>query len=512
MRLFGLILMLAIGLPAQAARYDSPTVLISAYLDFLERGERGSAESCWLAGELEQSRRLGIHFTDEELKVDCASPLLPLLPDIRTGRYSIEVEEIRLDGNDRARITLVVRGGEIEPRIQYEAKLTEHGWRLASPLMLDASHWPVIETRFLRVHCDEPSRLNSIALAEADSFVLATARLLSIGAARLVLLERDKIDYYLCTDEQILELSGFRTHGITNLALDAVLSVHLPHHHELAHVLINFALADVPILVLPALQEGFAVAVGGRWEKSPEVVLELGAYLMEQDPGAIDDLFTESGFRDKIGMPDISYPMSGLLVRSLIETAGAERFLEIYRESAGARKTGAAELLFPDVSDPARLLRDYAGRLPSSGIDPPGGELSGSPSLTLRTSGMTITIWGLGVDWEFEVRFRGGKPAGAILFTPGNVPVDTTYKSDLYSRHFPDRIYQGEHYALRFDTKEAGLYDYYVNRLEAKYVKSFRPSERYWEHGRGIIRFRLDRSKIAGDLRDYRLTPLATGW
>ena len=71
---------------------------------------------------------------------------------------------------------------------------------------------------------------------------------------------------------QIELLTGHDAHGMTNFQFDAIISRHLPHTHELVHMLYNFAQEDLPLFTLPVLQEGLACCLGGRWGKSPDVI------------------------------------------------------------------------------------------------------------------------------------------------------------------------------------------------------------------------------------------------
>ncbi|NIP43245.1 MAG: hypothetical protein GWO41_04455, partial [candidate division Zixibacteria bacterium] len=149
-------------------------------------------------------------------------------------------------------------------------------------------------------------------------------------------LQKEKIDYYLCTKEDLKNITGYDAHGLAYLSADAIITRHLPHPHEMTHLIINYTLDSVPLYTLPFMQEGLACMCGGRWGKSPEVINQLGSAILKNNLCNLDDILTLQGFNVTVGMPDISYPVSSLFVGYLIETMGMRDFKRLYLDLSGS--------------------------------------------------------------------------------------------------------------------------------------------------------------------------------
>ena len=314
--------------------YAEPESVFNAYVQALVAEEWEKAETYWLPEEIRASKRLGIVYTGIETKYDCASPLINALEDIRNGDVQVTVTDA-VHHDDWAQISVQLTALGESSAIPYYLVKSEGDWRLASPLFVYARNWKRHDTRYVTVHFNNASLINEYALNDLDGFVVSMGEHLALSEAEMERLEKEKIDYYLCSEEEIEKLTGFSTYGMTNLQFDAIISRRLPHYHEMVHLLVNYALKELPLYTLPCLQEGVAVCFGGRWDKSLQVVFQVGHFTLAQKFFQLEDVLTYDAFHQTVGNPDFSYPLSGIFVKFLIEQFGIERFKALYRELSG---------------------------------------------------------------------------------------------------------------------------------------------------------------------------------
>jgi hypothetical protein len=170
---------------------------------------------------------------------------------------------------------------------------------------------------------------------ELERFLQRSAALLQLSKADLKVLAREKLIYVLCKDEDEIErLTGYRTRGMYLLPYDYVVTTYSCHYHELLHQLINFKLRSLPLYTHPFLQEGFAVAFGGRGGVAPQTIFQSGVFLNKSGFADYRELFVASDFLQQDA--SMTYPLSGLYVRFLFERFGTQRFLELYRAYSGS--------------------------------------------------------------------------------------------------------------------------------------------------------------------------------
>jgi hypothetical protein len=311
-----------------------PERVFNEYLQALVAEDWEKAEKYWLPEEIRTSKRLDITYTSIKVKYDCASPLISSLEGIRNNEVKVTVTET-IYHDDWAQMAVKLATDNDSVKVFYYITESEGEWRLASPLLVHTRDWKKYDTRYFTVHYSDESLINQHALEELDGFTVSIGRYLELSPLQMERLEEEKIDYYLCTEEEIKKLTGFYTHGMTNLQFDAIISRHLPHYHEMVHLLINYALKELPLYTLPCLQEGIAVCLGGRWRKSPGVIFQLGHFTLAQRIYRLPDVLTYEGFHEKVNNPDFSYPLSGIFVKFLIERFGIERFKSLYRNLSG---------------------------------------------------------------------------------------------------------------------------------------------------------------------------------
>jgi len=507
--------------------YAQPESVFNAYVQALLAKEWEKAETYWLPEEIQASKRLGISYTGIEAKYDCASPLTQMLEAIRSGDMQVMITDT-VNHDDWTQISVQFTAVGESLVVPYYLVKAENDWRLVSPLFVYARNWTRHDTRYATVHCSDASLINEYSLKELDRFVASMGEHLALSEAEMKCLEKEKINYYLCSEEAIEKLTGFPTQGLTNLQFDAIISRRLPHYHEMVHFLVNYALKKLPLYTLPCLQEGIAVCFGGRWDKSPQVVFQVGHFTLAQKFFQLEDVLTYNGFHEVVGNPDFSYPLSGIFVKFLIEQlgkdsssflydgtfsfrkrkslVGIEKFTSLYREFSGTDtavrafsledvQAKIAEIYKTPWAEMQKNFAEYWGQFEFSGLVP-GGTPANEPIATMKSEQLAAQIWDSETSYFFEIRATTDMPKGVILMKDKSSSETENYQSKLFAEHLPNAGYDGEVYGLQFSADEAGLYNYYTDTLVAKYISSFSPSNEYWNSEERVMRFRLEKSVL----------------
>ena len=510
------VLVLALSTPSRASASGADSAF-SSYIDAVLADDWSATESLWLPEEVALAKRFGVEFTGVPLKVDCSSPLLEHRLALRNKTIQMAVTDSAVADTLVAKIVTLRSGGQPAALSHtYLLISTPAGWRITSPIYHATRAWPVIETRFTRVRCPDSTLLNQSALDAMDNFIDSLGTIFHFHADEWARLNREKLDYYLADRATITALTGYDARGMTYLPLDAIVTSNLPHEHEIVHALINFRLAPLPMYTLPALQEGVAVSYGGRWRKTPQVIMHLGAFVIKSGLMSVEDVLTHSGFNSDAS--DLSYALGGLFTRCLIESMGFPQFAALYRRLSGPQQyirnltlheihkaaeesTGQPwELLIPSCVE--REVATFSHR----GIDPlaymPPSEFLWSKF----TNGVeailneTTDYYYLEVGGEYAGRAMGVCLKSDSLFTRSG------YKSRLFAEQFPEQPYDGQICGIVFDSLEAGIYDYRTDMLLAKFASGFSQGESIWDAESRVVRFKVDKGVLPVDLRSGSLT------
>jgi hypothetical protein len=194
-----------------------------------------------------------------------------------------------------------------------------------------SKNWETIESNFFVFHSSDLSFTNNYAIDKLDEFVQNMCEILELNKSRIERLKNSKIHYFLCKDdEEIEKLTNFKARGLYFLPYDYIISTYNSHSHEILHLLINYKLQQVDLYTLPILQEGFAVAYGGRGGKNSDVILNMGLFLIRSNFLNYDAILSKSDFYQNDA--SLTYPVSGLYVRFLIENIGMENFIKLYKK------------------------------------------------------------------------------------------------------------------------------------------------------------------------------------
>ncbi|UCD64636.1 MAG: hypothetical protein JSW34_04155 [Candidatus Zixiibacteriota bacterium] len=501
---------LSIVLSAAAAVAETPTQMLNEYSELVISGNYESARGFWTDESQRRAYRFGIEYTGIPLKVDCTSPLVRYTgaPSDFTRRFI--GGETKLATGEYSRFPYEVEvGGTTLSHYYYTYHQGDYYW-LMYPQDYFSQGWRDMATRFfeIRYHPDDKPRLNPVVLAQADRFIERTAKALGLTDKDLKLLENEKIHYFYCPGDNIVrEITGHDIKGTYDLASDDIISAFFPHYHELVHFLLNFRLRRLDMYTQPLMREGLAVCYGGRWGKSPTAILALGGYIYREGIVSLDSIMTMQGFEQSAGA-DLSYPLSGLFAAFLLEKAGTEATLRLYRSLSGDFESLAA-MTIPQVEDTVAAALDepwedvradfdkFVDRWLADRSDLYPGVLDGGKEL-LRTDKLLVAEkdgW-ISVTASAD---SGATPQGNILFGRDSALINTP--SVLYELQYQGKnTHPGYRYGIRFDKNEVGVYDYATNHLLSKYIWGIAPSKDYYSAESNTVRFRFPKDVAGGAL------------
>lgn len=316
--------------------------------------------------------------------------------------------------------------------------------------------------KYFVVHAADSSGLHSYTLQKLDEFADSMMALLQYSAAERTLLEKEKIHYLLCRDDnEIKQVTGYSARGVYSLADDYIISTYNAHFHEAAHLLMNYKLKFLNLYTHPLLLEGFAAGFGGRGGLSAEVILTMGAFLVNSGFVDYKALFEGNGFYRLDA--STSYAAAGLYIRFLVEKMGIKKFLELY-ERFSEQDISKGDFVIPAEALPAeKEWLAYASSYKSPaepvvmGIDMaalPIIDKSPKPGYIFKQPG----------EYVFMVR-------DTLLL--GGGPSSGQYQSSVFTERLPGRVYKGEKYLILAGGDEISVYNLYTNTLIAKYVRGF---------------------------------------
>jgi hypothetical protein len=294
-------------------------------------------------------------------------------------------------------------------------------------------------------------------------------------------LREKKIYYYLCKDEdEIMRLTGFRARGMANLAYDAVITTYNYHVHELLHLLINYKMRQLPLYTHSFLQEGFAVAFGGRGGLGPNSLLLAGKFLFESQSVDLPTLLDGGSFSQLDA--SLSYSSAGLYNKFLLEKLGLKSYLQLYRThsaiSASAASRGISPEELPDSSVWNSWIASGAGRNPIT-LD----TITSSSKRIYETDSISIAEDTSG--FYFRIADVAVLPAKEYFHS---------YRSTTFQELVPGGTYHGEKYLIRASADDISIYNLFINTLICSYAASLSlpPTQVHRSGGSYSFRVRKD--------------------
>jgi hypothetical protein len=406
--------------------------------------------------EFKLSKRLGITYPDAPHKFLISNDVDPQVKDeIKNGSLHYEYGLDSID-QDYSILKFEVPARQIKNEYYfYKSKL------ISKPYFF-AIDWKIEESKYFIFHFSAPSLFNKYSQDQLDNFVDEILIQLNVDESEIAKLQSEKIHYYVCKDENEIELlTNYKARGLYFIPYDYIISTFSCHYHELVHLLVNYKLKSINLYTLPLLQEGLAVAFGGRGGKEPNVILNMGLFLVQSNFVDYKTLLSKKDFYQFD--PSMTYPVAGLYTKFLITEIGIEKYLEIYKNYS------------TDVSN-INLLTINQSDLP--------GEKKWQNFLSKPSIEHLICVSGINEDdfkktviddEKFKV-FENDKKY--LIKLKGSISIKSdqhfeNYMSKLFSELFPNKKYKNEKYIITANADEVSIYNFYSNNLTAKYVKGF---------------------------------------
>lgn len=461
--------------------------LAKSFIEFLIEDSK-NLEKFVHIDELNNCKRLNISYNGEKHKFLISNNLSPSIKlNLKKSalKYNITVDSLE---HNYSVLTFEVPSKNIKREYYfYKSKL------ISKPYYF-SREWDGRTSKYFKFYISDPNYFNEYCLTNLDEFVEKMLRLLKFNEAEINKLEEEKIHYFLCKDQNEIELlTGYKARGLYYLPYDYIISTFNCHYHEILHLLMNYKLQKVDLYTLPFLQEGFAVAYGGRGGKKTEVILEMGNFLAVNNFLDYKSLLSKSDFYQY----DVSmtYPLSGLYCNFLIKTIGVNQFIELYKKYSGD-------------NDKINQQKINLSELPS--------DLSWQKYLEEHSKFNAIRV----AEFE-EKKFR------QIIIEAENLVIKENkneyliklkssfeivsnknfenYKSKLFYELFPTRQYQNQKYIISANTDEVSVYNLYSNLLIAKYVKGFSTKNESVKNENGFFVFTIKKTVFDEALVDENI-------
>ena len=437
--------------------------------------DKDGLEAFVLPEELAVSKRLGIEYERVKYKFmigyDIDEKIKKSIVENK-NKYDFDIETTD-DGFSKVNFKV--------PELNYSKTFYFSGEYLVSQIYYFTHDWKKTEGKYFVVYYRDETEFNNYSLIKLDDFVES-----KFAKFNLSNIEHNKIYYFLCKDQDEIEnLTGYKTLGLSNLGYDYVISTFNCHYHECSHILINVELKKLPLYTHPFLQEGFAVAMGGRGGREPGIILELGAFI--QNSGYLD--YSELLDRKKFLENDasMSYALSGVFNYYLLYNYYSEYFKLYLKYSTS--EIGNNNLIIDSDDLPGK----DSWRVNRTGIS--GKDSYGSYPLTIMEYMKTVFTDSLVPEGEPVLQNEKGKIYYFENYSnPEIYPVEKTgfyyfrlkdtlllnskvypvnYISKKFREVFPDKKYNGEKYLIVANQKELQVYNLFTNNLIANFVSSF---------------------------------------
>jgi hypothetical protein len=441
-----------------------------------------------LPEELALSKRLGIIYEGIKNKF-LISYEIPeeILNEITNGESDYKINIEKLDEQ------FSILHFEV-PAKNYKTQYYFKNEYLISPPYFYYRDWKKIESQHFIFYVSEPKYFNNYSIEMLEDFYKYVYTFFELGTENERTLLKAKIIYILCKDENEIEkLTGYKARGMCNLAYDYLITTFNCHYHELVHLLINFKLKKLPLYTHPFLQEGLAVAVGGRGGKEPQVIINLGYYLVDSGFMNYKDLLDADGFKNYDA--SMSYPMCGLYNDFMLGIYVFDEYLKIYRKYSSKNITGMK--ISPDDLAYERDWSNFLSQAPRY--------------ITIKTD---FDETGYRTILEDSLFLLKEKDEYYLIETRGNILISTPVKEDNYTsktfiEYFPDKDYKEEKYFLRISNTEVALYNLYTNNLTGNYASGFTLDMKPVPKENGFYKFLIRRDLIKENPDQWQIKIMA---
>ncbi len=400
--------------------------------------------------ELEIANRFGISYQETENKFFIASEFPQTEKNIN---YDYKLSKLE---NNYSILSIIL-----------PTKNATHDYYLKDSFIISkpfylARDWKIKESIHFKFFISDETLFNDYSIDQLEKFVEKMFDILKFTDEQKKIIEQKKIYYFLCKDEsEIQKVTGFATRGIYILAQDYIVTIYNTHYHELVHFLINFKLKDLPLYTHPFLQEGLAVAFGGRGGLETHTIFETGVFLVKSGFANYSELLSRKDFQNTDAT--ISYSISGLYVYFLIKQTGIEQFVELYEKYSTGKDLNLIDLIdkkdLPSEEKWNLFVNSFVDKNPikvSDNID--------FNTFNILSKKDDYEIYSNHEKYLFRVK-------DTLLIAAK--PEMLNYQSKLFAEHFRDKEYNSEKYLIIANQNEISIYNLYSNNLIGKYVASF---------------------------------------
>jgi hypothetical protein len=376
--------------------------------------------------EIKTSQRLNTKFVDVNSKL--------LLNFSSSIRYDIKE---RIKKGEAASFETTSLGDNYSksvlnvPALNYSVAFYFQNHKAITPLTYFTRNWKKQYGKYFNFLISDEELFNPYCIDMLDEFVEKTAILLKYRDDELQLLGEKKILYIFCRNfDEIEDITGSISKGRYLSELDAVVTTYTCHFHEVAHLLLNYKIKENSLYPIPFLQEGFAVATGGRGGQGNKVLNDVGYFIARYNYANYKTLFEYENFMKED--LSISYPLSGIFSKFLLETMSIEDYLAFYNQT--------------EIDTNQKIFYDF------------NNYIAGYKSFRDITFTPRSDVEEIIADSSF-------------FLTPEN-PIKN-YTSIKFNELFTSENYKSEKYYFAIDKKEINIYNLYSNELIASYVNSF---------------------------------------
>ncbi|MBS1514856.1 MAG: hypothetical protein JSS63_07480 [Bacteroidetes bacterium] len=359
------------------------------------------------------------------------------------------------------------------PEINYSKDFYFLSGKLVNPIKYFTRGWKKLNGKYFQFLVSDERLFNDYCIKKLEDFVDKTSEILRLSNKEKNTLSKEKLLYVFCKNQdEIKSITGYASRGQFILNYDAVVTTYSCHYHEVAHFLINYKLKSLPLYLIPFLQEGFAVAVGGRGGQSAEVLADVGYYLARSGIVDYKNLFEAEGFKNEDAT--ISYPIAGLFSRYLI-VKNVDEYLELYRKFSGS--PAEINLIKLNMID-KNILANFEEFLKTY-------KVSEKITFDNRTNSQEI------------------KTEKSFFLTPVN-PLEG-YRSIKCVELIKDKEYKGEKYYFAINEAEINIYNLYSNELIASHVNSFSKNPAKYFNGKDY-EFYISKDLLDEDFNDLKIS------
>lgn len=439
-----------------------------------------------LPEELTLSKRLGISYKDNDIKYLISNDIdSAAREEIIKNKYTFTYSIDSLPENfSLLRINI--------PKLNLTREYFFEDDYLISKPYYCSRKWKTITSQYFVFHISDSSLFNSYSFTRLDNFVSHISDLLDYSKEQVENLKKNKIHYFLCKDdEEIQQLTGYSARGLYYIPYDYIVTTYNCHYHELLHLLINYKLQNLYLYTLPFLQEGFAVAYGGRGGKEPPVILNTGLFLVKSGMIDYSSLLNKNDFYQYD--VTMSYPVSGLYNKFLIDEIGIDKYLNLYRK-------------YSTIEDKINGLSIDLSEIPSEGAWQNFVNSYSDSSLIISepdTEKFKMVFQKKNYKISSNDKYYSFKIKDTLFLFSKNL--SNEYNSKLFHELFPLKNYTGEKYTVIADSNEVSVYNFYSNNLIAKYVRGFSVTQQPVKFENGFFNFLLSKRLFDEQIEELKI-------